>query len=622
MKKIILLLLLLLPFKQAAAKLASFDDASSRYDVSKLHVEIDEEGKSVEIFEQEYTILKESAQNLAASYRMFYNAASQKIEILEAKSIFQGKEYKVEKKHIQDKPLFSSPAGFDEMRQILIAFPNTSLGAKIYLKYKTTTFKVPFEKFYGDQFSFGANEYDVNRIITINSALPLHLAVQDPKGSLRINKDKKDNFHQLTVELIKPIYTAAVNESGKPSDKYFTYVTVSSLKSWPEFAKKNYHDYAKIYQQELPPLFEEIRKNASQKTGEVAQLSSIISALQDEIRYLGDWKTVDGGFKPRDFSEIAKSRVGDCKDYASSLVAIASKLGYKANIVIVTRGVSNSSSSKLPVQEFNHAMAKVVGKNNQVYWLDPTNVQTMVDGIFPDIAGKKVLVLDELNASYEQIPTIDPKHASITSSQEITPMANNWFKISGESVLKNEMAQPITGIGLYASMANIKDSLLDSISQTSLTDKNDKHISLASLNSRLVEDINIKYSFKQDNKTVNTNLGKAFALDYARFSPILDASEEWVGDVYIDTPRTTEIKRVFKGIKVENPESLDFVVDTKWLNYERKFKHENNDLVMQEKYILYKSYIDNEDLKGKEFKKLQHELNQYVKGSMLVFSKM
>jgi hypothetical protein len=274
------------------------------------------------------------------------------------------------------------------------------------------------------------------------------------------------------------------------------------------------------------------------------------------------------------------------------------------------------------VQEFNHAMAKVVGKNNQVYWLDPTNVQTMVDGIFPDIAGKKVLVLDELNASYEQIPTIDPKHASITSSQEITPMANNWFKISGESVLKNEMAQPITGIGLYASMANIKDSLLDSISQTSLTDKNDKHISLASLNSRLVEDINIKYSFKQDNKTVNTNLGKAFALDYARFSPILDASEEWVGDVYIDTPRTTEIKRVFKGIKVENPESLDFVVDTKWLNYERKFKHENNDLVMQEKYILYKSYIDNEDLKGKEFKKLQHELNQYVKGSMLVFSKM
>ncbi len=622
MKNLILLLLLLMPFSQGVAKFASFDDASKRYDLSNVHVEIDAEGKSVEISEQEYTILKESAQNLAASYRMFYNSAAEKIEILEAKSTFQGKEYKVEKKNIQDKPLFSSPAGFDEMRQILIAFPNTSLGAKIYLKYKLTTFKVPFEKFYGGIVSFGIGEYAAKSLLTINSALPLHLDVHDPNKSLRISKDKKDNFHQLTVELIKPIYTAAVNEAGKPSDKYFTYITVSSLKAWEDFAKKVYSNFAKIYQQELPPLFEEILKKAANKEGQAAQLSSIISSLQDEIRYLGDWKTIDGGFKPRDFSEIANTKVGDCKDYASSLVAIASKLGYKANIVIVARGISNASSSKLPMQDFNHAMVRVVGENNKIYWLDPTNVQTMVDGIFPDIAGKKVLVLDELNASYEQIPTIDPTHASFTSSQEITPMANNWFKISGQVTIKNEMAQPLIAAGLYSSLANIKDSLLDSFSQTSLTEKNDKQISLPDLKSRLVEDIHIKYSFKQDNKSVKTNLGKAFALGYATFTSILDASDEWVGDVYIDIPHSEYRTKVFKNIKVENPTSLDFAVKNKWLDYERTFKQEAEGLLMQEKFVLYKSYINNEDLKSKEFKKLQHDLNQQIKGSMLVFNQM
>jgi hypothetical protein len=624
MKKFLLPLLLLLSLN-AQAKLADLNHASTKTHLLNRDIEIDEQGRSVEIYEEEYEILKESASNFAASYTLLYNGDCEKIEIISAKSIFEGKEYPVDLNSIEDKPLASAAHGFDQTRQILVSFSNTEVGAKIYIKYKTQENKVPFDKFYGSRFSFGlySNNIETQTNINLSSKIPLHIDIHDPKSSLKITKDKDDNFHKINIKLVKPVYTQVVNEPDNfPNDKYQTYVSLSSLDKWEDFAAINSKDYLKVYKQELPPLFEKIKNDAAKEKTEIAKLSKLVASLQDKVRYMGDWQTIEGGFKPRDLKIIAQTRIGDCKDYASSLVAIATKLGFRSQIVIVYRGVSNDKPGKLPMQKFNHAMTKITGKNGDVYWIDPTNIQTMVDGIFPDIEGKKVLVLDEHNPTFEQIPYIDYNHATQSRVTEISILDNGSVLEKGIVILKNEESQPLIGMALSTSEEVIKDSTLNALSKSNLGDQNEKKITISEgIKSRIVKDIEIKYSFKQDNKTSKTNLGQALPLGIAAIDNFFDINKDFVSDVYIDNPFTLTKKTIIKNVDVVNAQQLDVEIDSPWLYISRKTSYQNHQLTIDEVVKIYKSFIDNEDVVSDKFAALKNKLERDVKSVSVIFTK-
>ncbi|KKB96758.1 hypothetical protein SZ25_00138 [Candidatus Arcanobacter lacustris] len=619
-----LLPLLLLVSLNSHAKLADVSHATTKTHLWNIDLEVDEDGKTDTTYEIEYEILKESASNIAASYTLYYNGDSEKIEIISAKSIFDGKEYPVDLSLVQDKPLASAAHGFDQRRQVLVSFSNTEIGARIYIKYRRQENKVPFDKFYGDQFSFGYNEILTHANINVTSKIPLHIDIHDPKSSLKISKDQDDNFHKLNIKLVKPVYTEVVNEpSNSPNDKYGTYVSLSSLEKWEDFAAINSKDYLKIYQQELPTLYNKIKDEALKEKTEIDVLSKIVSLLQDKIRYMGDWQTIEGGFKPRDLKVIAETRVGDCKDYASSLVAIANKLGFKAQIVIVYRGITSYTPGKLPMQQFNHAMTKITGKNGAVYWIDPTNVQTMVDGIFDDIQGKKVLVLDEHNPRFEQIPYIDYKHATQSRVTEITILDNGSVSEKGTVILKNEKAQPIIGSALSTSEEAIKDSLLNSLSKSNLDDQNDKKITISDgIKSRRVKDVEIKYSYRQDNKTSKTNLGQALPIEISLIESFIDTSKEFVCDVYLQTiPLTSTKKTIIKNIDVVNASALDVEIDSPWIYISRKCSYENHQLTIDEVVKIYKSFINNEDVVSDKFAELKSKLERDVKSVSVIFTK-
>jgi hypothetical protein len=622
MKRFLLPLILLFSLN-AHAKLADINHATTKTHLRNIDISIDEEGKTNMIYEKEYEILKESASNLAASYMIYYNGRSEKIEIISAKSSFDGKEYPVDLSKIEDKPLASVAHGFDQTRQILISFSNTEIGAKIYIKYKKQINKVPFEKFYDNQFGFGDNEISTHANININSKIPLYIDIHDPKSSLKITKDKDDNFYKLNIKLIKPIYTEVVNEpSGTLNRKYKTSISLSSLEKWEDFVAIVSKKFLKTYHQELPPLFEKIKNDAGKEKTELAQLSKITSSLQDKIRYMGDWQTIEGSFSPRDLKIIADTRIGDCKDYASALVAIATKLGYKAQIVIVFRGVTvDETPGKLPMNQFNHAMTKITGKDNVVYWIDPTNIQTMVDGIFPDIEGKKVLVLDEHHPSFEQIPFIDHNHATGSKSTEITILDNGSIYEKGTIILKNEEAMPLIGATFSASEATIKDVILNQISKSTLDDQNEKKITISDgINSRIVKDIEIAYSYKQNNKTSKTNLGQALPIEIVGIENFLDGSKESVSDLYIGTPRSLTKKTIIKNVDVINASSLDVEIDSPWIYISRKCSYKNHQLTIDEIVKIYKSFIYNEDVISDEFAELKNKLERNIKSVSVIFT--
>ncbi|EKE01294.1 MAG: hypothetical protein ACD_21C00169G0001 [uncultured bacterium] len=624
MKKLFLHLLFLTIVSTAAqARWASFEDAPIKVSLQN-KITVNSDGTTKELKTVQFEILKEPGRNLAANYALQYNGVSTKIKILEAKTIYKGKEYKLDKNLIEDKPLASAHNGFDQMRQVLLAFPKAEIGAKIFLKYDVITSEVPLDKFYASVFYFGDGEFLDKARIKLHSQIPLHLLINDPQRTLNITKDAADNLHNLEITLIKPIYKGVIDEphSNVLNDKYLTWVSVSSLNNWQDLATRWSQQYAKVLTQSLPKDFEQIAILAEQKKDEVDQINTVTALLNNRIQYLGDWRTIKGAFIPRSLDKINQTQLGDCKDFSAATAAILTRLGYKAQIILARRGRGNFYPDSLPdYAAFNHALLKVTSKQGKVYWIDPTNFQSMANGIFPDIADKNALILDLKQPNYEKIANIAPTHPQAIQYRQIEVIDDNKIVETGKITLKNEEAYELTGAALITSEERIKNILFDQLSRTRLEETNKKYLHLPDLKSRIVKDITFDYCFEQENRVLKTNLGQALKLTYDRLIGFFDVAQNHVKDVLLDTPFTLTRQTIIKNITVQNIDSLNKEIKTPWLYVARKCTYNNHDLQIDDTVIVHKNLITNEELKTPEFIKLKDDLEKNFKDVAVVFTK-
>jgi len=625
MKKLTLILTLSILLSPVYAKWANIADAPTK---NSYHTEtnINPDGTYETIAEITKEILTESGRSPGSSTTLYYNGDSEKIEVLEAKTIFQGKTYPLDKNLIEDKPLASPHEGFDQKRQIMLAFPKAEVGAKLYTKYKLTLQKPPLDNAYFDMLSFGYASFDADIKIKIGSKLPLHTLVNDPEKHLKVTKKKIKDLCQIEITLKKPIYKAITNESYPfiINPKNLTWVAISSINKWEDLAAKYGDLVTKVLAQELPKDFVAILEQAKLKTNDFDKINTVTSLLNDKIRYMGDWRSVQGRYIPRDLDKISKTQIGDCKDFAASTAAILSKLGYKAEIVAVERGLDQPSLPILPsIFAFNHAMVKVTNNTGIVYWIDPTNFESMADGIFPDIANKMALILDPKNPGYEQIPAVNPKRAETTLKRKFVILDNTKIIESGDLVLKNETTLGLTGAALKVSDERIKNVIYYALADYSnLDEKNKKGMNLPKLNSRIVKDIPVSYSFERENDIIPTNIGPALKLTYeGPIAKIYNISQDNVADALINTSPASETRQtIIKNIAVKNIESLNKEIKTPWIDVKRACKINNNhDLQIDDTIILYKNLILKEDFKKPSFIALKNWLKNNFKDTIIVF---
>ena len=625
MLRFICFLCLIITANISQAKWAGLEEASIRNDIDNCIISIKKDGTYEEIVEEKFEILKESGRNEAAHYTLYYDGDSEKIEILEAKTIYQNQEYKIDHKFIEDKPLASASDGFDQYHQILLAFPKIEIGSKIYLKYKRTVSKAPLANFFSALFEFD-REWTISSHLKLKSEIPLHILVNDPDNALKITKDAEDNFHNLEITLNKELYKKTINEptNGIENPKLHTWVSISSQDKWEalagELAKQNFD---KIYNQALPIEFTDIANKALEQKNEIDQINTVTSTLSEKIQFLSDATTVEGRLAPRNLTQVAKSQLGDCKDFSAATIAILTKMGYKAQFALVMRGRGSFAPNTLPdIRSFNHVMVKVTTPTNKLYWIDPTNIQSMAGGIFPDIANKSTLILDSTNPIYEKTPNIDPSHAVTLHNREIIILNDNRIVEKGNIVLKNEAASIITAAELIASKDNIENIIFNSLSGTSLDQSNKKHIILPDLKSRIVKDIAIEYSYEQDNKLSKTNLGKSLKLSYNKLNidNFIQTSQDTMSDLFIGEPNSLKRQTIIKNIDAKNVESLNKEIDTKWLSISRKLSFKNRELKIDETIIVKQEIIANEDLQTPEFQNLKKDLEQDFKDVSIVFN--
>lgn len=626
MLRVICVLYLIVTANISHAKWAGFEEASIKIDINNQNIIVKKDGTFETIIEESFEILKESGRDKAAHYTLYYDGDSQKIEVLEAKTIYQGKEYPIDPKFIEDKPLASSSDGFDQHHQMLLAFPKIEIGSKIYLKYKKTVNKPPLANYFSWFFEFGSKEWLASTNINLKSEMPLHVLINDPNNSLIIKKDKEDDFHNLEINLNKEIYKNTINEPENGIDNYklLTWVSISSVNTWEELGKNlAKQNFAKIYKQELPEEFNKILESAAKTKNEIDQINIITSMLSEKIQFLSDATTVEGRLAPRNLAKISKSQLGDCKDMSAATIAILTKLGYKAQFALVLRGSKLFAPDALSdLRFFNHVIVKATNKSGKIYWIDPTNFQSMAGGIFPDISNKPVLVLDLENPIYERTPSINPNRSSISHNRELEIISGNKISEKGNLLLQNEEALIITGAELLTSKNNIENTILYALSGTILDKNSKKQVKLPELKSRIVKDIYITYSYEHDSKLFKTNLGKALKLSYNRLGidKFIHSSQDTVSDLFIGEPNSFKRTTIIKNIDVQNAESLNKEIDTKWLSLSRKLLFKNRTLTIDDTTIVKKEIIPNEELKTPEFINLKRDLEQHFNDVSVVFN--
>lgn len=613
--------LILLSFP-TQARWAKYEDAPAEIEFSTSDITVDKEGKSEEIVEKQIKILNETGRNIFGVERIHFNENIEKIEIIEAKTIVDGKEFIVPKEMIETKPLASEISAFDQLFQILISYPHVGVGTKLYLKYRVKTLKQPLPNYFAIRFSYGQGAYWKKASLKLKSELPFHMLVNDPKGNLSVKQCKEGKYYKLDINSKKPAYDDLMNEpsTNQVPNNQKTWVNLSTFDRFEDFSKAYAKDFGDVLSQALPPLQESIRQAAASISNPIDQINKVTSLLSEKIRYMGDWRTIEGRYAPRSLKTVAESGVGDCKDYSASTVAILNSLGYKAQVVAVMRGMSYLPPEKsLPsFSMFNHAIVKVTTKDGKVFWIDPTNFSSMADGIFPDISERPALVLDTKEPSYEKIPSINYQHSKMDIKATMEIIENDILKTEGELKLIGESAQEFTGAALSHSLQVIEEATI--LNLCGETSPRKKKVTLPPLNSRIVKDLIISYFYEQENHLLLTNMGSGILLNFAWANSFIDTSITQEGTTFVGFPVTLSRTIAFKNVDAEQAKALAYELKTPWVEAKRECRVSDRGVEMIENVTILKSFITAEEVKSKQFQELRQSIKKYCSKLALIIS--
>lgn len=602
-----------------------------------------EDGSFEKTHETNYLVLKEAGKDSLISETYTYNQFTTKVSEIEGKTVSHyGEEKKVKPSNIQDKPLASSPKGFDQTRQILIAYPGLEVGSTVHFKIKQQE-KPLIKKFFGHRKEFNFSEQGA---LQIESTLPLNVEVIDPQGYLDVKRGKKKGKFYLDAYLKRPVILGIVEENNAyyrgaeiPS------IVVSNLKTWLEFAQHVTVDYEEILKQPLPSLFTTILQQVteqfkSQSGSEVDKINAVTAALADRLTYMGDWRAVKGHFVPRDLEAIAKTRYGDCKDFAVVTVALLKALGLDAEVALVFRDLTPPTRlSALPsLGEFNHAILRVKIKekgSERFIWVDPTNFVSFAQAPFPDIAGREALVITGKNLGLDKIPPIDSGQNVATVIDNIKILPENRLFQKGYIQLFGLANSGITGAELSTSADNIQYLILSYfVNPNQIIDKK---ITIPELKSRVVKETqSIDFQFTKYEPPLETSAGKALLLKSNLNDIFMDKTiAERASDLLLGTPY--QFKRVYniENIAMVGEALKSCSVNYPWFEGKLELKRDNPgrsshskegkalkpsgmQLTIEKNFKTYS--ISNSILKSEQYKRFQDEIVSCFADFGLIYS--
>jgi transglutaminase-like putative cysteine protease len=606
----------------AEARWATEDDLDVTTELFNQDIIINKDGTYTETIESMLKATKESGKDKLVSFPLVYNASNSELKIIAAKTILDGKEYPVDLKLIEDKPLASSPQGFDQNHQILIAFPQVALNASIYLKYKITVKEAAIPGFFATTFTYGSPYFLRASKAKVVSELPFHVVTSDDDKALEIKQEKLNQKYILEILLKKPIIKIAIDEQYMATDNLSVpRVSISTLQEWPALGNKILERYEAVLKQQLPDVLENIAEEAKSKVTIVEKINTITARLAENITYMGDWRTIKGAFVPRNLDEIIKTKIGDCKDFSVLTVAILRRLGFSANVALVNRGTEETREYyDLPsLTAFNHAFV-YLAVEQKAFWIDPTNFTSFAQGIYPDVANRKALLLNPLNPMLLNTSALASEDSAVFVLRRITlpKEKTDTTHVTGQLSLSGILALPLVGADIRFSKETINQGILSMITDSSrLTQWN---IGEYNLVSRIVSDLKFNFDFTEKHTRMKTTAGDAFLLPTKDLiSKLLIKTHDRVTGLLFSEPYTYHSITLLPKTALIGKESSHCSVDSPWFKAIRVIKDTANGIQISENYVVKKDKISNTELKSSEYAQFQNEVFSCFGESAVVY---
>lgn len=613
---------------QANARWMTEDEADIEGLNKKTVFKVNKDGSWEMEMETELRALTDLGRQILSTQNYTYDAALQKFEVLEAKTIGITEDSKIQSENvvpfqkIEDKPLASDPQRLGNIHQILVPFECVTVGSTIHTKIKQQCFKPQVENYFGLSIGFQGNCLWRHNHTVIESEVPLFLKSNNPRNCLDIRERKEDSKYIYEITLTKPLFEGLTGESfsSHVEPSLYTSCSISTEENYERLGKIAGKLNLLVLESALPENLGNIISIASEISDEAECIDTIVTYLIDKIRYVQCRDTAENFIAPRSLEAIISSGYGDCKEYSACLAAILNRLGYTAKVAWVYRDEVYLEKDEVPnLHSFDHAIVKVTGPSGQTYWVDPTNAVTMASGIFPDIADRPVLVGDPENPIYERTPPITHRHA-LTYVEESIILANNGrVHREGSISYEGETAYPLTERFSSQASSIVKEEIVKAMSYSSAPIN--PLINFSENSSRTVKPLKGIFSYEEDHIMTRTNYGDAFPLRSNWVLPYTSVSETDEGALYVGHPQTIVKKQIFKNVSAEGLDELAFSIQTPWLNAKRELMTAEEDIVVTETVEQLKSLISAKDLKSEKYRELKKTLLQNGTGVAIIFSK-
>lgn len=600
----------------AHARYATPEDESVRCDFINRDIKVEADGRYTAIIEQKMTILNEAGRGLCP-IMLTYHDDYESIEVLDAHVIVEGECVQVQKQDIEIKPLASDYLGLSRQYQVMVNFPRIVTGAQVYMKLKQMI-KKPFMPGYFYTKFAGAGRWIMAANISIQSALPLSIKVNDPAHAMTIKESKLGSQHFVGVTLNKPILASLVNEPNTqlPETKE-TFVDIATHDTILPLLTYEAPLYEEKIKQPLPPLLVKILNEARAFPDDIAKINHITASLADHISYAMDSRTMEGHFVPRDLADIVDKGAGDCKDYTVCTAAILRQLGMKAEPTLVYRGESYIEPRiGLPNPGlFNHVMLRVTLPTAQVIWLDPTNSVSMAGKLFADIAGRSAYVLGD-NPRAERIEDLTPQATCAIYDMNIEDKDDQTI-FKGTLQLQGSDSAAFHQHHLAMSGAVLAEQFAARISGS--PSPHSYALQFPPKATRIVQDLAIPFEIVVDDTGLfKTNQGFGKKIDTNLWNDFLALPDDVEGIFYTEAPYNIIKKRLFKGKWAQHPERLDVAIDTPWAKAERTCRQVGKDIVVTENFQIKAKFIPPQEAKSQEFKNLKKKLKENFSNTLMI----
>lgn len=567
----------------------------------------------------EFELQNEKAKERFSLFPIPFNSSFNKVTILEATVTNGPTVYPYAKDKVVERSL-SKDNGISDSKILQIPLSNIQVGSKIFIKFRMDVSTAIVPGHFSSTFNIGEFSQADNASIKIDSEVPLHVLENDPYKVISVSERKQGIKYHYHVYLSEPYLKLPIEEVGSlPLSKY-TFLRFSTDKDWKKITTSMKDRFEKVLTQPLPKeysgLIQELKKIEKLED----KVNHVIAHVTQKYNYLGDWRTINGGFSPRNLEEIANTKFGDCKDFSVMTTKILRELKIQADVALVFRGIGPQArviSYELPSTDlFNHAIVRIED-SGKTYWVDPTNKISYGLNFRSDISGRSVLPLTNKHA-LEHIPLNPPEKTFIQIDKVISYENENSGQVKGEMSFAGTYAILFREMGIATETKKMEDAFLKFFSDGEKPIVPD--VSGYDSGSRLYSRINLKFDYAASDLSSEED-GKHLGV-LPGISPVMNVLahhvEKWEGDLYIGEEQSLKRTVTIKGIfAARRPRGCD--ISTSWLDYKRSFEFLADGLRMTEHFHYKTEYIPQEKFKSTDFKLLQSNIFNCVAENHVAF---